>query len=133
MLEIALSRSEAPVMMRTISENQNISRKYLHAILTTLKSAGLVRSVRGVQGGYILSRPSFHIKVIEVVQALEGTLSVADCALEKGLCERAEICVTRDLWLDVNRAITGVLGDVTLEDLVQRQRLKDVRPPMYTI
>ncbi len=133
MLEIAMSNGESPVMMRSISENQGISRKYLHAILTTLKSAGLVRSVRGVRGGYTLSRSPSRIQVSEVIRVLEGSLSVVDCVQENGLCARSETCVTRDVWLDVNRAIEGVLGNLTLEDLVQRQKRKEVRAPMYII
>jgi len=68
-----------------------------------------------------------------VIRALEGSLSVVDCVEENGLCEKAEDCVTRDVWKEVTRAIERVLENLTLEDLAQRQRQRAAEPLTYTI
>ena len=65
MFELARSFGGAPVLMSAVAERQDLSRKYLHALLTTLKSAGLVRSVRGAGGGFLLARPPAEIRISE--------------------------------------------------------------------
>jgi len=131
MLEIALGFEEGPVLTQTISEHQEISRKYLHTLLTTLKGAGLVRSVRGTGGGYVLTRSPSEIRVSEVVSVLEGSL--IDCVGDKNICNRSAQCVTRELWQELSDTIEGFLSQVTLHDLVVRTRKKEASPQMFYI
>jgi len=118
MVQLAEAFETGPVLMRTIAAEQDISLKYLHAVLTTLKGAGLVRSVRGAHGGYSLARPPSKITAKEVVQALEGSLAPVACVADGGLCERAESCAVRNLWRDLGNAIDSTLSGVTLADLM---------------
>lgn len=133
MVELGSSYGGGPVLMRTIAEKHGISRKYLHALLTTLRSAGLVRSVRGAGGGYVLARSPSLIRLSEVVQTLEGPLTLAECVQNEGACARAARCVGRDLWLEMSLALERVLGSITLADLVARASEKETRTPMYDI
>ena len=133
MLELAGNYGNGPVMMRSITERQGISRKYLHALLTTLKTSDLVRSIRGKNGGYVLSRAPSTIRLSEVYQVLEGSLKVVDCVDGNTVCDRASDCVTRGVWDEVNLAIAGVLENITLEDLVDRKRKSEPKPTMFHI
>jgi len=133
MLELALHYGGKPVLMRSIAENQGISRKYLHALLTSLKSAGFVRSVRGSGGGYLLAKAPANIRVDDVVQALEGSLSITDCVEDPKVCHRSSRCVTHELWQELSQAVARLLSAVTLEDLVARHAAKEAEVPMYHI
>ena len=123
-----------PVPLGAIASRGKMSRKYLHAIFTVLKSAGFVRSVRGTEGGYVLTRKPSQIRLNEILEALEGSLSPSECVDDAGVCERSSQCVTREIWRDIGRAIDDVLCEVTLEDLVRRnQKCGGSGPPMYHI
>ena len=111
---------EGPTMMQRIADSQGVSRKYLDTIFASLKSAGLVRSRRGIGGGHMLGKAPETIKLSEIMRALEGPMSLVDCVGAPDLCSRSHRCVTRDVWTDVGNAIHGVLEAVTLADLVQR-------------
>jgi len=118
MFEIAKAYEQGPVIMSTISKNQGISRKYIHSLLTPLKSAGLVRSVLGSRGGFSLSKPPSQITVNDIVTVLEGPLSLVDCVEDKGICGRVEICSTRIVWIILRKAIDDLLSRITLEDIL---------------
>jgi Rrf2 family protein len=120
MYELALPGSDSPVTLKTISGNQEISIKYLHSLLTMLKSAGLVRSISGSKGGYLLARKPAEITLLEIVTVLEGPISVVDCVADRDVCARVDFCAARDVWEEVNNAIEDVLVRRTLEDLVEK-------------
>ncbi|MBM4319859.1 MAG: Rrf2 family transcriptional regulator [Deltaproteobacteria bacterium] len=123
MMELALHHPGEPVLMSTIAERQEISRKYLHALLTSLRAAGLVRSVRGAQGGYTLGRPASQIRLREVVEALEGPLALTDCVFDSTVCNRAPGCKARKLWSDLSRTLRGHLEAMSLQDLIGDERV----------
>ncbi len=125
MLELAQTYGDAPLHLGVIAGNQEISQKYLHALLTTLRSAGLVRSVRGAEGGYALTRPPAQIKLSEIVRVLEGSLSLVDCVEDKAICARAEQCVMRKLWQRLSEVLEGELEHITLGDLTTQERTKE--------
>jgi Rrf2 family cysteine metabolism transcriptional repressor len=118
MLELARCYGDAPVLMGTLAEREEISRKYLHTLLTGLRSAGLVNSIRGARGGFVLARHPSEIKLSEVLHALEGPLSLVDCVGDKSTCDRAGHCVARGVWQELSEAIAGVLDSVTLQGLI---------------
>lgn len=124
MFELALAFGQAPVLMSTVAERQGLSRKYLHALLTALKSAGLVRSVRGAGGGFALARPPAEIKLSEVLRAMEGPLSLVDCVADKRACDRSNHCPARRVWQELAGAVEDVLDNVTLQDLVAPETKK---------
>ena len=122
MAELAGSYGQGPVSADVIARNQDISGKYIHLLVMVLRSAGLVRSVRGPGGGYELARKPSSITALDVVSALEGSSAPAECVTDAAYCPRASRCATRDVWRDVSSAVDGVLSGITLEQLSARQR-----------
>lgn len=122
MLELALNYGASePMPLFQIAEKQLISEGYLEQMMTVLRKGGLVRSVRGAQGGYLLSREPARIIAGEIVRCLEGPLGPTDCVSEEDpeTCVRSEYCVTRLLWERVRESMASVLDGTTLEDLRQ--------------
>jgi Rrf2 family protein len=124
MVDLALCYGDGPVLVRSIAERQEISSKYLHALLASLKSAKLVRSIRGSGGGYVLARAPEEIRLNEVVEALEGPFSIVDCVLDEAVCDRSRICAVRDLWSDLSLILEEKLSEITLAGLLERQKAK---------
>lgn len=120
-LDIALNQHGGPVTIHSIAQRQEISERYLEQLLITLKQNGIIKSIRGFQGGYILNKESRNITVGDVVQALEGPIAPVDCVADQkqSTCSRIELCVTKKVWADLKNAMIQVLGSYTLEDLVQ--------------
>ena len=125
-LELARNNGDRPLQVRTIAQRQDISVKYLEQLMTILKSAGFVRSIRGSKGGYILARSPDEIKLNEVFNCLEGFVATVDCVSNSNLCKRTDDCVTRQVWAQVQNAIQNVLKSITLQDLVDRTKHKDL-------
>ena len=124
MLDIALNSHGVAVPLRDVAQRQEISDKYLEQIVTQLSRAGLVRSVRGAGGGYLLTREPEQYTVGDILRPLEGDLAPVECATDEGFCERADQCVTLELWQEIHRAVAQVVDGTTLADLVERQRRK---------
>jgi Rrf2 family protein len=117
LLELAIDYEKGPLQIKTIAERENISNKYLKQLIAILKSAGLVLSVRGPKGGYILAKAPKDITLAEVFKVLEGPITVFDCLVDKNFCSRCGDCLTKKIWVDMQNAITGVLSAVTLADM----------------
>ena len=120
MVDLAHQHSDRPVMLRRISERQEISKKYLDNIFTALRLSGLLRTVRGASGGYLLAKDPKEIAVSEIVKALEGSVSPVDCIHQPDLCEKSADCVARQLWKELEVAMYRVLENRTLADMVER-------------
>ena len=133
MMELARFYGGGPLLMRAISERYGISRKYLHALLTSLKAAGLVRSIRGSGGGYILTRDPADISVAEIIKALEGTLAPSECVQDADVCNRSGECAAHELWVEVHHMVQDMLDGVTLANLLTRQVKRREEPAMYHI
>lgn len=125
MLELARCYGGSPVLMSTLVEREDLPRKYLHALLTSLRSAGLVRTVRGAGGGFLLARAPAAVKLSEVVRALEGPLSLVDCVADEQVCEKARRCTARRVWKELSAATEAMLDGVTLADLIEPQPATD--------
>ena len=125
MVDLAQRYGQGPVLVRSIAERQDISSKYLHALLATLKSAKLVRSVRGSGGGYALAKAPAEIRLSEILEALEGPFSIVDCVLDEKVCERSTQCAARDVWFDLSAIMQEMLAQITLGDLLSRQHAKE--------
>lgn len=125
LLDIAQHSGEGPVLLRDIAQRQGVTRNYLEQILIQLKAAGLVRGIRGVQGGFVLARSPSTIRLSEVVQALEGQINLVECVADPKVCPRVEVCATHDLWGELSSLITQALASKTLQDLMERQRRKE--------
>ena len=125
MLELALRGGSTPILLKDISARQNIPLRYLEQIVSPLIAAGLIHSTRGRRGGVLLAKKPAEIRLIEIVQALEGPIEPVGCVGNPGLCTRAPSCATRDVWSDLAQAMRRVLEGATLQDLVERQKRKE--------
>jgi len=100
-----------------IAHDQEISKKYLDAILGTLRENGLLEATRGNKGGYRLARPADEITAADVVESLDGPVSIVPCVAEADSCDRVATCSTRCLWQSVSEAARQVLATLTLAQL----------------
>lgn len=122
LVDIAQYSDRGPVPLRDIAGRQGLSQAYLEQLILTLKAAGLVRSVRGSRGGFVLAKDATQVTMAQVVEVLGGELNIADCVSCPESCKRAGQCAMRPVWEGVNRAICDVLVGTTLADLVSRAR-----------
>ena len=127
MVDLAVHGDGEPVKIKDIANRQGISGKYLEQIISILSRAGYVRSIRGNQGGYYLSKPASEYTVGMILRVTEGSLAPVDCLSGgENPCTRQMDCVTLRLWREPDEAISSVVDRYTLEDLVQwRRNMKD--------
>ena len=125
LLDVALHHSEGPVLLKDIAHRQEIPLPYLEHLIAPLIVAGIVRSTRGARGGISLLKPPSEIKLSEVLDYLEGSIAPVECINDPKVCSRSGSCATRDVWGELKAAMNGVLGSLTLQDLVERQRKKE--------
>ena len=123
MLDIALNDAKTPVRIKDIAERQQISDKYLEQIVSSLGKAGFVKSLRGPQGGYRLTKKPEEYTVGMILRLIEGSLAPVAC-LDDDInnCTRADRCPTLILWEKLYDAISEVVDNITLADLISWQK-----------
>jgi len=121
-LELAENHGKGPVQLKIVAQHQAISLKYLEQLMAMLKSAGFVNSARGSKGGYVLAKAPNQIKLSDCFNCLEGPVITSECVENKSYCIRTEDCIVREIWTEVQNAITGILKSVTLQDLIERTK-----------
>jgi len=124
MIDLACHYGEGPVLLREISEHEEISEKYLWHLINPLKAAGLVTATRGAHGGYILAKHPSRITMKEILQVLEGHMCLMDCVEKPSACHRVPICSARDMWSEIACGIDRILTTTTLADMAERQKVK---------
>ncbi|RXI38663.1 transcriptional regulator [Clostridium tetani] len=117
MIDLALNYGNIPISIKSISERQNISEYYLEQLFATLRKADLIKSIRGAQGGYLLSREPKDINIAEIIETLEGPVELSNC-VSQGECENMDSCSTRLLWVRIKESIDNVTKTTTLQDMV---------------
>ncbi len=122
LIELALRYGEGPIQSAEIAARQRIPEPYLDHLLTTLRRAGFIRSVRGPQGGHELVREPADIHLDEVLEALEGSLSPSACLDEGSQCARNGGCSQREIWQEVYEATRQILHRATIADLAAKER-----------
>jgi Rrf2 family transcriptional regulator, cysteine metabolism repressor len=132
LIELADTYGSGTKQSADIAERWNIPAPYLDQLLTALRKAGLVASIRGPQGGHALARNPANISVREIFEALEGPLQPIDCLEDNPRCSFSRACAIQDLWLEVQSSVAQLLGSVTIGDLAQKQAAA-TRPAMYYI
>lgn len=120
---------QEPVSLGELAEKEGVSLKYMEQIVPLLKNSGLIRSVRGPGGGYMLTKKPHKISLCDILLALEGRGSLVDCLSDETVCDRTEECVTYEIWQDIQAAVNKVLDSTTLADMVNRRRKKGRKSP----
>ncbi|MBN1402464.1 MAG: Rrf2 family transcriptional regulator [Anaerolineae bacterium] len=120
MLRLAHHYERGLLSTKEIAEEEQVSAKYLEHLLSDLRRASLIRSVRGAQGGHALRFAPEEITARRIYEVFEGREGLTECVGDEALCERALTCATRELWGRMYAACLGVLEATTLADLVQR-------------
>lgn len=119
MFELAKRYGGGTMSLKDIAKNLELSETYLEQLISHLKKAGLVNSVRGAQGGYELSRAPADITIGIIIRTLEGPLAPSDCLLDdEPECGRAGYCVTRPIWEKIMDSINNVIDSITLQDMI---------------
>ena len=123
MLDLATYNTGEPVSLKDVARRQDISEKYLEQIISILNKAGLVRSIRGAQGGYLLNRDPKDYTVGMILRLTEGDLAPVACVSSEGgdVCGQKDSCVTIRIWQQINDAVNGVIDHITLADMLQWQ------------
>lgn len=123
MFDLALYHSDTPVALSSIAERRNISLSYLEQLISQLKKAGVVISIRGAQGGYKLNGTPETITVGQVLRALEQ-LAPVDCVTDDHDCESSEFCVTRVIYQKILDSILDTVDNITLQDMLDDYKAK---------
>jgi Rrf2 family protein len=118
MFEIAQGFPDRPVTIREISQRQDVSVAYLEQILNRLRKAGLVKSVKGPGGGYLLSKTPVEISIAAILRELEGPVAITSCLNPEEGCVRVDSCVTHLLWKALGEQVEAFLQTITLRNLV---------------
>lgn len=128
---IAQNYGKGPIPLKLIAEKQDISLKYLEQIIAILRTNGIVRSLRGAKGGYMLAKSPEKIKLLDCFEALEGSTSLVECTDIDYFCPRVNKCLTKILWTKIQNAVQKILDSTTVQDLIEQD--KDSAPPDYHI
>jgi Rrf2 family cysteine metabolism transcriptional repressor len=119
MIDLALHANEGPVLRSDIAERQEISAHYIEQLFVKLRKAGLIESVRGPGGGYILAQSADQIRAGDIIRTVEGPIALVHCVApqKEAACHRADNCVTHLLWRRLSSKVAEVLDSVTLREL----------------
>lgn len=124
LVALALNGTDEPVSLKSIAQYCEISESYILQIFLVLRKAGIISSIRGAHGGYMLSREPSKISVKQVLEVLEGPLAPVACIVKDCTepCSRYELCATRLLWEKIKERMDALSGTITLADIVQRAK-----------
>ena len=128
--ELAQRYGEGPVSLKCVAQGQGLSENYLEQLMVPLRRAGIVQSIRGAQGGYMLAKSPAEITIGSIITTVEGPIAVVDCLLAEAgaaeqMCDKACACVTRGIWEKVCDSISQVLENITLQTLLDNDGGKE--------
>ena len=125
-IDLALHNEEGYVTLKDIAERQNISKKYLEQIVPMVNKSGILKTNRGYQGGYKLTRTPDKYTVGEILKVTEGNLAPVSCLEnEVNECPRATECMTLFVWQGLHKITTEYLDGITVQDIIDRALSKD--------
>ena len=127
-LDIAMHGGNGPITLNDIAKRQDVSKKYIGHIVNQLMAAGILESVRGPHGGYLLARPAKKIRLGEIIRALDGSMAPVRCVEKPGFCGRSNRCATQEIWVTLKEKCDAVVDGITMADLVKRQKKLDAVP-----
>ncbi|MCD8216060.1 MAG: Rrf2 family transcriptional regulator [Clostridiales bacterium] len=122
MIDIALNENKGVVSLNAIAERNGISENYLEQLIASLKRGGYVKSVRGAGGGYMLNMAAEEITVCQLLEALEGPLSLVECG-DEGACGSVgcDGCTAKGVWQKLSTSLRETADSITLKDLVSEE------------
>ncbi|MDR1320915.1 MAG: Rrf2 family transcriptional regulator [Gracilibacteraceae bacterium] len=128
MVDLAELSAGGPVSLRNIAERKHMSEHYLGQVVPDLRKAGLVRSIRGTKGGYVIARPAAQIVIGEIIRAIDGPAPPVECNRTDSAqcCQDMAYCATRHIWGQVLDAVSNVIDNVTLQQLLDESRAAQV-------
>jgi len=115
------------IILKSVSDDEDISIRYLEQIIIPLKISKLVKSIRGAGGGYTLARHPSQIRVSEILHALEGTCCLVDCVEDRDYCDRIDICATHDIWSKASDLLHDYFEKTTLQELLAQEKKKQTK------
>ena len=134
MVDIAINAISENVTIKSISERQDISEGYLEQIFSSLRKAGLVKSIKGSQGGYILGNNPTNITVGDILRTLEGNLSVLGDEIKDEEENMLQKCIKGKIWSEMDKNISSIVDSITLENLVtDYKKMENSSKSMYYI
>jgi len=122
LIDLATHDPAKPRLIRDIAQSQQISEKYISRLVINLRRAKLIRSVRGVNGGFHLAKLLEQITLLEVLETMEGPISVVDCVRSPEKCKRQTLCPARSIWTELNDGIRELTSKITLDDILNAYR-----------
>ena len=127
LLDLAIHQSEKPRLIRDIAKSQQISEKYINRLVIALRKAGMIRSVRGVNGGFHIAMKPEDITLLDVIEVMEGPLSIVDCVKTPRRCAMHENCAPREIWCTLNEDIRNLMRRTTLADILEAYNRQNAR------
>ena len=128
LIDLATHDPEKPRMLKDIARSQQISEKYISRLVIDLRRAKLIRSVRGVNGGFHLAMKPEEITLLDVIEVMEGPISIVDCVKTPKRCAMHANCAPREIWCGLNEDIRGLMRQTTLADILasyEKQNAED--------
>ena len=122
LIDLATHDASKPRLVRDIAESQQISEKYISRLIVDLRRARLVRSVRGMKGGFFLARSPKEITLLDILETMEGTISIVDCVMAPEKCPKNNACPARSIWRRLNDGIREQMRSITFEDILAEYR-----------
>lgn len=122
MLDLAENGGVKPRMISDICKAQGFSRKYVGRLILKLKKADMIYSIRGTKGGYKIKKMPKYISLLEIVETMEGSISLVDCVLCPKKCKRSTNCEARKIWDELNEKIKDNFAQISLQDIIDRHK-----------
>ena len=127
LISLSIIMMEMKQSYLSVSDEEEISIRYLEQIIIPLKINKLVKSIRGAGGGYTLARHPSKIKVAEILHALEGSCCLVDCVEDDDYCDRISICATYDIWTEASNLLKNYFGKLSIQDLIEITKKKKAK------
>ncbi len=121
MIELARNFDHGPVNRKRISSAQGITKAYLENILTSLREKNLILATRSASGGFVLQRDPSRISILDIVNALEGSIAPVDCIENRSVCEKTPFCPARLVWKKLYDAQVAILSALTLRNVLEME------------
>lgn len=138
LIDLALCSTGEPIALYSIANRQGLSVNYLEQIFSMLRKEGIVKSIKGAQGGYILAEEAANIKVGDILRAIEGEIILVNETIDEANADSSikylQLCIQKNVWDKINDSINTAIDHITLEDLASKYRLMNIEESnMYYI